>query len=133
MLTNEIVIQNRTFMRDLWGIAHGSRRVIASDAGLLQPTDLSTRLWSTLATISELVRVGSYEFLQLPDSAAFPLEGSNVTHRLLVRQCYKDLVDLLVHHASTGGHSFIIAGNPGQLLAVRRLIYRIPAQTVCRA
>ena len=64
--------------------------------------------------MEQLLRVGTAELLQLPAGVAFPQEGSNVTDKLLVRQCYVELRELTKAHFSDGGRSMIITGNPGR-------------------
>jgi hypothetical protein len=79
-----------------------------------QPADsVLVQFWTALAAVKQLVRIGAYEYLQLPGGATFPHEGSNVTHRLLVRQCYKDLLALMSEYFSGYGRIFIVTGNPG--------------------
>jgi hypothetical protein len=72
--------------------------------------------WKQLAAVPELSRQGDCELLQVGEGACFPLEGSNVANKLLVRQSYKDLHTLMLEHFDAGGRSFIITGNPGDLI-----------------
>jgi hypothetical protein len=73
--------------------------------------------WDQLALITELSNV---DFLELGAGACFPLEGSNVANKLLVRQSYKDLHALMLQHFERQGRSFIITGNPGDVIACYR-------------
>ena len=69
--------------------------------------------WTALTSVEEVLNVGTAELLKLPAGVAFPQEGSNVTDKLLVRQCYVELRELTMAHFSSGGRSMIITGNPG--------------------
>jgi len=69
--------------------------------------------WYELAAVEQLSKVGSAHFLQLANGACFPLEGNAVRGRLLVRQCYEELSQILQGYIAAGGHTFIIAGSPG--------------------
>jgi hypothetical protein len=76
--------------------------------------------WEQLAMILELSNVDGSDFLELGAGACFPLEGSNVANKLLVRQSYKDLHALMLQHFDRQGGSFIITGNPGNVIACHR-------------
>ena len=71
------------------------------------------RFWTALASVEQLLHVGTADLLQLPADVAFPQEGSNVTDKMLVRQCYIGLRELTMAYFSSGGRSMIITGNPG--------------------
>ena len=70
--------------------------------------------WQELAAIRELSLFGTHAFLVLGAAACFPLEGDSVQRRLFIRQCYRELMDILDAHFASGGRSFIITGNPGK-------------------
>jgi hypothetical protein len=76
--------------------------------------------WDQLALITELSNVDGSDFLELGAGACFPLEGSNVANKLLVRQSYKDLHALMLQHFERQGRSFIITGKPGDVIACYR-------------
>jgi hypothetical protein len=75
--------------------------------------------WEQLAATTELTQVDGSDFLLLGAGACFPLEGSNVANKLLVRQSYKDLHALMLQHFDRQGRSFIITGNPGEVICYR--------------
>ena len=70
--------------------------------------------WCQLAAVEQLNQANSAQFLQLGNNACFPLDEDEVRGRLIVRRCYDDLAQLLEHHFSCSGRSFIVTGNAGQ-------------------
>eukprot|EP00611_Tribonema_gayanum_P012255 TRINITY_DN2288_c0_g1_i1.p1 TRINITY_DN2288_c0_g1~~TRINITY_DN2288_c0_g1_i1.p1 ORF type:complete len:403 (-),score=56.14 TRINITY_DN2288_c0_g1_i1:405-1613(-) len=71
--------------------------------------------WKALGAVNQLTTasVQSVQLLDLPASAAFPQEGSDVAHRLLVRQCYVGLYEVLAAHFDGAGRNIIITGTQG--------------------
>ena len=53
------------------------------------------------------------KILTLP-SSAFPGETEESKRRLLVRQCYEELADMMLAHFQQGGWVFVLNGNPGK-------------------
>ena len=76
--------------------------------------------WDKLAAIQQLTTAGSVRLLQLGGSACFPLERGVVQGRLLVRQCYEDLFQLLESQFAHKQRCFIITGNPGEYYLMSR-------------
>ena len=73
--------------------------------------------WAQLAAVEQLSTAGSARLLQLGNNAPhFPQEGIDVQDRLLVRQCYEELSQILQDYFAARGRSFIINGNPGNYL-----------------
>ena len=72
--------------------------------------------WDQLAAVEQLSTAGPARLLHLGNNAHFPLEGSDVRGRLLVRQCYAELSQILQDYLAAQGRSFIITGNSGMIL-----------------
>ena len=72
--------------------------------------------WCQPAAVEQLSEVESGQLLELGNSACFPLEGSAVRGRLLVRQCFMELGQILRDYSMDGVHTFIITGSPGDSL-----------------
>lgn len=76
-----------------------------------QPDKKLQLFWEALATaVTEKLPDGS-TILTL-QSSAFPGEGG--MKKLLVRDCYVDLADMVLKHFEGGGHVFVLNGNPGE-------------------
>ena len=92
-----------------------------ADAGPTAAADLPPgpglqNFWYQLAAVEQLSEVGSAQLLQLGNDARFPLEGSDVRGRLIVRRCYVELSKILQDYIADKGHTFIITGSPGDSL-----------------
>ena len=75
------------------------------------------RFWNQLAATETLSSFDSTLILDLGSNTHFPHEGSDVQGRLLVRQCYEDLSQM-VHDRfaeQLQGLVFIIIGTPGDI------------------
>ena len=53
------------------------------------------------------------KILTLP-SSALPRESGGNKGKLLVRQCYEDLADMMLAHFQQEGRVFVLNGNPGK-------------------
>lgn len=48
-------------------------------------------------------------------ASAFPGEAKKSKRRLLVRQCYEELADIMLSHFQEKGRVFVLNGNPGKI------------------
>ena len=48
-------------------------------------------------------------------ASAFPGESEESKRRLLVRQCYEELADIMLAHSQQKGRVFVLNGNPGKM------------------
>ena len=85
-----------------------------------------TKFWQALkaAKIEEIeagtLEDGTKRIIKILTLSAskFPGEGQESRRRLLVRQCYEELADIMLDHFQQNGRVFILNGNPDKVLSL---------------